>query len=84
MSSTPAQLQRRAGFDERLKALPAVDDVQPFQTPEGWPAYRVVSAQDLCPDIYDLARREDWPVRELKRETLTLEAIFNQLVAAEG
>ncbi|HML20517.1 MAG TPA: ATP-binding cassette domain-containing protein [Aggregatilinea sp.] len=72
------------GVAPQLQALPAVDEVQTFRTPEGWPAYRVVSAQDLCPTIYDLARSHDWPVRELKRETLTLEAIFNQLVAAEG
>lgn len=49
----------------QLEALPAVEEVQPFRTPEGWPAYRVVSGQDLCPAIYDLARRHEWPVREL-------------------
>ena len=39
---------------------------------------------DLCPAIYDLARREDWPVRELRRDVRTLETVFNQLATGSS
>jgi hypothetical protein len=29
--------------------------------------------------IYDLARKEDWPLRELRRDVRTLETVFNEL-----
>lgn len=72
-----------AKVEKPLAKLPGVDRIEPFQTPDGWPAYRIISANDLCPAVYDLARRNDWPLRELKRDVLTLEAVFNQLVTAE-
>jgi ABC-2 type transport system ATP-binding protein len=34
---------------------------------------------DLCPAVYDLARTEGWPLRELRRDVRTLETVFNQL-----
>ena len=34
---------------------------------------------DLCPAIYNLAREEGWPLRELRRDVRTLEAVFNEL-----
>ncbi len=34
---------------------------------------------DLCPAIFDLAKRSDWPLRELRSETRTLESVFNDL-----
>jgi len=49
----------------------------------GYPALRVRGAQtdgaDLCPRIYDLARRQGWLLRELAPEARTLEMVFNEL-----
>tara|TARA_B100000029_G_scaffold286583_1_gene280341 strand:- start:10098 stop:11018 length:921 start_codon:yes stop_codon:yes gene_type:complete len=36
---------------------------------------------DLCPAIYDLARKQQWPLRELRRDVRTLETVFNELVS---
>jgi hypothetical protein len=36
----------------------------------------------LTPAIYNLARRRDWPVRELRRDVRTLEMVFNELASA--
>ncbi len=40
--------------------------------------------QDLCPRLFDLAKSKDWPVWELRHETRTLEAVFNELTATVG
>ena len=37
---------------------------------------------DLCPAIYELARQENWPLRELRRDVRTLETVFNELATA--
>ena len=42
------------------------------------------SGQDLCPDIYQLAKENDWPLCELRKEIRTLEAVFNELTAVGG
>ncbi len=42
------------------------------------------SEQDLCPNIYLLAKENDWPLCELRKEVRTLEAVFNELTAAGG
>jgi hypothetical protein len=47
-----------------------------------FPTYRVLGNDgeaDLCPAIYDLARQEGWPVRELRQDVRTLESVFNEL-----
>ena len=45
--------------------------------------YRITGRQgtDLREDVYTLAREKGWPVRELRRETRTLETVFNELVS---
>jgi ABC-2 type transport system ATP-binding protein len=70
--------------EQQLQKLPGVERVEAFETSDGWPAYRLFSTQDLCSDVYALARQQDWSVRELKREALTLEAVFNELVTVKG
>ncbi len=67
---------------ERLKAMGQVDAVEPFETADGYLAFRVRSDRDITPVIYEVARQENWQVRELRREVLTLETIFNQLATA--
>lgn len=76
--------QETAGLDRSLRGLAGVRQVESFPTPDGYPGYRIVGHEqtDLCPAIYDLARQENWPVRELRRDVRTLEAVFNQLATA--
>jgi ABC-2 type transport system ATP-binding protein len=71
------------GVDAGLGNLPGVTGVEQTKTPEGYPAYRILGRDaegvDLGPTIYNLARAEGWPVRELRRDVRTLETIFNEL-----
>ena len=72
--------------DHALRNLGGVRDVERIQTPDGYPAYRVLGQDtggtDLCPVIYNLAREEMWPLRELRRDVRTLETVFNELAMA--
>lgn len=69
------------GVERTLRSLSGVRGIEPFRAPDGYPAYRVrgMGDVDLCPAIYDVARRESWPLRELRRDVRTLETVFNQL-----
>jgi ABC-2 type transport system ATP-binding protein len=67
------------GVRERLAALQGVTRVEPFRAQGRYAAFRVVGDSDLAPAIYEAARHEAWAVRELRRDTPTLETIFNQL-----
>jgi ABC-2 type transport system ATP-binding protein len=42
------------------------------------------SDRDLCPEIFQRAKKENWQVHELSQEVRTLEAVFNELAVAEG
>ena len=71
--------------DEVKKAAQAPDAgaVEPVPSADGT-AYRVrplgsSNGVDLRPAIYDLARDAGWPLKELRREVRTLEAVFNEL-----
>ena len=68
-----------------LRAIPGVQAVEANPTPDGR-EYRVRGSDgtDLRPAIYALAREQDWPLRELRRDVRTLEAFFNELVTAAG
>lgn len=72
------------GLDRALKALKGVRQVEQVHAPDGYPAYRILGQDhtDLCPAIYDLARQENWPLRELRRDVRTLETVFNELATA--
>lgn len=77
-------LQQSAnGVEKKLSALAGVNSVEAFRSVDGWPAYRIASEEDICPAVYDLARHEEWPLRELRRDVVTLETVFNQLATAE-
>jgi hypothetical protein len=75
-----------AGVERALRGLNGVKNVERIKTPDGYPAYRVLGRgggeADLCPAIYNLAREEVWPVRELRRDVRTLETVFNELATA--
>jgi len=71
---------------EGLEKLPGAASVSSLTEDSGHPAFRIEAegGADICPRIFTLAKEHDWPVRELNRETRTLEAVFNELTAAEG
>ncbi len=75
--------EAQADVERALRNLRGVRGVEQSKTPDGHPAYRVLGKTDdgvdLCPAIYDLARQEDWPLRELRRDVRTLETVFNEL-----
>jgi ABC-2 type transport system ATP-binding protein len=75
---------RTDGVERSLRTLSGVRGIEPIGNPDGYPAYRVLGMGDvdLCPAVYDLARRGGWPLRELRRDTRTLETVFNQLATA--
>jgi ABC-2 type transport system ATP-binding protein len=66
-----------------LESLDAARNVSGFEWVDGHPAYRVYGKPDagseLGPAIYALAREHNWPVRELRRDSRTLEMVFNEL-----
>jgi ABC-2 type transport system ATP-binding protein len=75
--------QAVAGLDSALRGLTGVHGIEEIQTPEGHPTYRILGdGADLCPSIYKLARDNDWPLRELRQDTRTLETVFNELAMA--
>ena len=77
--------QAPAGVERSLRALNGVARVETAVGLDLHPAFRVkakAGGADLCPAIYDLARREQWPLRELRRDVRTLETVFNELATA--
>jgi ABC-2 type transport system ATP-binding protein len=80
LSKAPADAERL------LRGLTGVKDVEPMRTAEGFVTYRVLGRRrgqkDICPAIYELARKENWPLRELRRDVRTLETVFNELATA--
>jgi ABC-2 type transport system ATP-binding protein len=66
-----------------LKTLPQVRQVDAFTAQDGYPAYRVEGAAgSLNAQVYQTAKEAGWPVRELRRDVRTLEAVFNELALA--
>ena len=62
-----------------LAALPGIERIRAIRSADDYPAYRVVSSADITPGIFAIARERNWPLRELRRDTVTLESFFNQL-----
>ncbi len=76
-----------SGVVKQLKSLAGVTAVEQETGMDGHPRFRVrggpeVSGTDLCPLIYQLARQNDWPLRELQHDARTLETVFNDLATA--
>jgi ABC-2 type transport system ATP-binding protein len=76
--------QETTQVDRKLSGLAGVQVVERLHNPDGFPAYRIHGQDndDLCPAIYNLARDENWPVRELRNDIRTLETVFNELATA--
>lgn len=72
-----------AGVANALSGLEGVSDVLAARSLDGYPAYRVTSQADVAPMIFALARQSAWPVREIRRDIVTLEMVFNRLATAD-
>ena len=74
------------GAEVLLKQLKPARDASLFESTDGYPAYRVLGKPEagdhLTSEIYALAREQDWPLRELRRDVRTLEMVFNELALA--
>lgn len=79
------------GVEDALLSLNEVRSVKSVESMEGlrkeshFPTYRILGENnnaDLCPKIYNRAREEDWPVRELRQDVRTLESVFNELATS--
>jgi ABC-2 type transport system ATP-binding protein len=75
--------QRVDGAERTLRTLAGVRGIEPGRTSDGYPCYRVLGMDevDLCPALYELARHNGWPVRELRRDVRTLEMVFDRLAS---
>ena len=62
-----------------LASLEGISRIQPVRSGDDYPAYRISGAVEITPRVYAMARDRNWGLRELRRDTVTLEAFFNQL-----
>ncbi len=69
-----------------IKNIKAVRKVVREREEDGWTTFtiRVESNSDVREEIMQLARDENWPVRELHRKTATLEDVFVELTQPSG
>ncbi len=69
-----------------LSTHPGVSKIEIIDRTDNRTTYHIhgKTNQDICPAIYQLARKHDWPLCELKKEVLTLEAVFNDLADGGG
>ena len=72
------------GVKKALQSLENVSQVETFQTQDGYPAFRITGEKgaELSPEVFHLASKENWPLRELRRDVRTLEMVFNELAVA--
>jgi len=76
-----------AGAADVLKGITGVDSVERVaqtaarNSNESQVAYRMTAFPnvDINPQLFAVAKERDWPLRELRYETQTLETVFNQL-----
>ena len=71
--------QDSADVEQSLGALDGVRSVRQMRSLDDYPAWRIDGTADITPQVFALARERNWPLRELRRDTVTLEAFFNQL-----
>ncbi len=69
------------GIQAALGNIAGVTRVNAVRSSDDFPAYRITSNLEVTPAIYALARAKDWPVREIRRDDITLESFFNQLAS---
>ena len=62
-----------------LADIEGITRIQKIRSRDDYPAYRITSSADITPIIYHIARDRDWAVREIRRDSVTLESFFNQM-----
>ena len=67
------------GIVTTLAEIEGVTQVNATRSQDNYPAYRIISNLEITPAIYDIARANEWAVREIRRDDITLESFFNQL-----
>ena len=80
--SNNATLVLQAETEDAPAALAGIDgitQIQAIRSRDDYPAYRITSSADITPTIYHIARDRDWAVREIRRDSVTLESFFNQM-----
>jgi ABC-2 type transport system ATP-binding protein len=67
--------------EKSLRGLQYVQRVEAFKTSDGFPGFRIYGQKNtqINPEVYRLASKNDWPLRELRRDVRTLETVFNEL-----
>ena len=73
-----------SGLENAITGIDGVHEMEATRSLDGYPAFRIIgrTESDICPAIYDLARTQNWPLRELRRDVQTLETVFNDLATA--
>lgn len=71
--------QENAAVPSALSNLAGISEICPVRSLDDYPAYRITGSADMMPQIFAVARDQNWAVRELRRDTVTLESFFNQL-----
>ena len=94
-SGAPDELRQRVSSESRLvaeikaapqdlakalRALPQVKDVD-IQNSDGWSVARIATPADIREQVFAMCLREHWLLRELRRESATLEDFFVKIVA---
>lgn len=80
--SNNATLVLQAEAEDAAAALAGIEGItriQEIRSRDDYPAYRITSSADITPIIYHIARDRDWAVREIRRDSVTLESFFNQM-----
>lgn len=69
---------------KELLSIQGVQAVNIHKTASPFGVYQIQGNTeiDLTPQIYHLAIKNNWPVRELRRDVPTLESVFNELAVA--
>ena len=68
-----------AGVADSLAGIAGAGRIQAIRSRGDYPTYSIASETDIMPQIYQLAREEGWAVREIRRDSVTLESFFNQM-----
>ena len=69
--------------ESALKRLPGVEEVQRQEPVDGRKRYVVAASgdEDLRPEIFQLAKKQDWVLWELREQRARLEDVFHSLTA---
>ncbi|MEJ2689280.1 MAG: ATP-binding cassette domain-containing protein [Deltaproteobacteria bacterium] len=83
---TLAEVSNEIAVKKELAGISDVKSVTVLDRRDGRTSFRVhaATAQDLCPQIYRIAKDHNWALTELKRDVRTLEAVFNELTTGQG